>query len=329
MIWSAIVSGISLGLLAFSLLCVGIAEMIEPPADSRGSIAFVSSRDGNPEIYVMDVDRNLVRRLTRNAAIDLRPAWSPDGKQIAFYSNRDGYWNLYVMQSSGLNVRQITTSRRRSGNPAWSPDGTQIAFDSTIAGNLEIYVMNQGCIQKVGECQIKRMTQSTGPDQYPVWSPDGQEIAFESIRREQRDIYIINAACEGEPETQLIQASDDCNSQPRLLEIDYSSDKNPDWSPDGRHIVFASNQNERWGIYMMDANCDTLPDGCIGSSRVLTSPRLEATQPIWSRDGKYVIFESWVGATLELFLIDLSCVDCDPQRLTYNRTDDRLAAWWP
>ena len=329
MIWSAIVSGVAAGLLAFSLLCIGFAKAIPFPTSSRGSIAFVSSRDGNPEIYVMDIDRNYIHRLTHNPAIDLRPAWSPDGKQIAFYSNRNGSWNIYVMQSSGLNVRQITTSRHRSGNPAWSPDGTQIAFDSTIAGNLEIYVMNQGCIQKIGLCHIKRMTHNTGPDQYPVWSPDGQEIAFESLRSERRNIYVINANCEGEPETQLVKNGDTCSLEPRLLEINFTSDKNPDWSPDGRHIVFASNQNERWGIYMMDADCDTLPDGCSSSSRALTSPRLEALQPIWSRDGKYVIFESWVGATLELFLIDLLCVDCGPQRLTYNRVDDRLAAWWP
>jgi TolB protein len=189
--------------------------------------------------------------------------------------------------------------------------------------------MNQGCIQKVDVCQIRRLTYHTGPDQYPAWSPDGTQIAFESIRGEQRNIYVVNLLCEIETETWTVEEEGSCESQTRLLEIDHASDKSPVWSPDGRQIVFASNQGERWGIYIMDANCDTLPDGCRGSSRALTNLRLEATQPIWSRDGKYIIFESWVDANQELFLIDLACVDCEPQRLTYNRADDRLAAWWP
>src|SRR5205823_5669879 len=97
-------------------------------------IAFVSTRDGNPEIYTMDADGSHQTRLTNHSARDLFPSWSPDGTKIAFQSDRDKFGgvqesqpNIFVMDADGSNVTQLTTS----GNalqPDWSPDGTKIAY---------------------------------------------------------------------------------------------------------------------------------------------------------------------------------------------------------
>ena len=57
---------------------------------ANGKIAFVSDRDGNDEIYVMTATGSGVTRLTNNAAVDISPRWSPDGKKIVFASDRDG-----------------------------------------------------------------------------------------------------------------------------------------------------------------------------------------------------------------------------------------------
>src|SRR5437016_4483694 len=68
---------------------------------AEGRIAFVSNRDGNNEIYVMDANGSGVTRLTNNAAGDSGPAWSPDGTQIAFSSSRDGNAEIYAMNADG------------------------------------------------------------------------------------------------------------------------------------------------------------------------------------------------------------------------------------
>ena len=72
-----------------------------PLGGGSGLIAFVSDRDGNQEIYVMNADGSGLTSLTNNAADDYDPAWSPDGRQIAFYSDRDGNWEIYLMNADG------------------------------------------------------------------------------------------------------------------------------------------------------------------------------------------------------------------------------------
>ena len=72
-------------------------------------IAFTSSRDGNPELYVMNRDGSNIRRLTNNPAIDTTPTWSPTGAQIAFTSDRTGSPQIYVMGADGLNLRRVTS----------------------------------------------------------------------------------------------------------------------------------------------------------------------------------------------------------------------------
>jgi tetratricopeptide (TPR) repeat protein len=77
------------------------------PAAHGDKIAFMSNRNGNWEIYVMDDDGSGVKRLTNNTAQDGLPTWSPDGKTIAFASDRDGVWSVWAMDPSGANQRKL------------------------------------------------------------------------------------------------------------------------------------------------------------------------------------------------------------------------------
>lgn len=68
----------------------------------NGKIAFMSSRDGNSEIYTMNADGSTQTNISNNAAADVYPAWSPDGTQIVFESGRDGNPEIYKGLAAGL-----------------------------------------------------------------------------------------------------------------------------------------------------------------------------------------------------------------------------------
>ncbi|HID63026.1 MAG TPA: DUF5050 domain-containing protein, partial [Anaerolineae bacterium] len=194
-------------------------------------IVFVSTRDGNREIYVMDADGRNQVNLTNHPADDWMPSWSPDGERIAFVSYRDGNWEIYVMGTDGSGVTRLTEDEADDWTPSWSPDAAEIAFCSTRDGNWEIYAMDSN-----GSPPI-RLTEHPENDIAPTWSPDGQWIAFESTRNGSSEIYVMDRNGE-----QLRNLSND----------PMADDHGPSWSPDGSRIVFYSIRDGDWDIYAMN-----------------------------------------------------------------------------
>ena len=147
-----------------ALLSVVSACGCQPqPAGNR--IAFVSDRDGNFEIYMMNADGSNQTRLTNNPAEDGMPAWSPDGSCLAFNSDRDGNFEIYVMDADGSNQTRLTNDPGWDTMPAWSPDGSCLAFNSDRDGKSEIYVMDAD-----GSNQ-RNLTNNPAWDGDPAWSP--------------------------------------------------------------------------------------------------------------------------------------------------------------
>ena len=106
-------------------------------------IAFVSNRDGNSEIYVVNADGSGTTRLTNNDAGDGSPALSPDGQRIVFTSRRDDFFlEIYAVNADGTGLTRLTNNNAHDWRPAWSPDGRRIAFISDRDGNKEIYAVS-------------------------------------------------------------------------------------------------------------------------------------------------------------------------------------------
>jgi len=116
----------------------------EPAFSPDGSrIAFVSTRDGQPEIYVMDADGSNVARLTNSPAPDGDPSFTADGQAVAFHSPRTGHRQVFMQSITSSDAIQLTHEPADNSQPAVSPDGETIAFVSTRDGNDDIWLMSR------------------------------------------------------------------------------------------------------------------------------------------------------------------------------------------
>ena len=166
--------------IALLLLNSGLTAWAEAPSTAK--VVFMSKRDGNAEIYVMNPDGSKQVNLTQHPAADYHPTWSPNGKQILFSSDRDGIFDLYLMDPDGTNVRKVFKSSKYRWDPAWSPDGKRIAYAQGDPGkaklqfglrfvpyaDLTIYVATPN-----GD-SVEKLTDGFNPS----WSPNGDAIAF-------------------------------------------------------------------------------------------------------------------------------------------------------
>jgi TolB protein len=176
-------------------------------------LAFMSSQNGDPEIYMINADGSHLHRITDSPGVNTSPAWNPKtGKEMVFVSDRggDGVPVLYQMNSDGTNVAKINLPDMGYViDPAWSPNGQLIAFSwRRPSGNYDIYIMD------IVSHQLVELTKDEARNERPSWAPDGRHLVFESTRTGTRQIWSMLAD----------------GSQPHQLTFG-GQNESPNWSP--------------------------------------------------------------------------------------------------
>jgi TolB protein len=174
----------------------------EPSVAPDGKqMAFVSSRDGDPEIYVMDLGSGATRRLTIFHKEDWGPQWSPDGRFIAFLSSREGRARVFVVRPDGTDTHAVSGSADtgEERDIAWSPDGKALVFVGRSArGEARIWKVTMDAGAPVA------LTDGASKDDQPAWSPDGKYLAYVSQKAGNAELFLMRA--DGSGKTQLTRA---------------------------------------------------------------------------------------------------------------------------
>jgi len=289
---------LSLTFVLFSIACSDGPSGSKEALFGPHTIAFVSTRDGNTEIYAMNPDGSNQTRLTNNSAREGRPVWSPDGTKIAFRSDRDGNEELYIMGFDGSNQTNVTNLPGEEWFVSWSPDSTKIAFEQTNVDNSgrggddDLYVVNAD-----GSNRTMLMSSST----MDGWSPDSSKIAFTSYRYGNNDLYIATVG----------------GSEPKKISSGPGSMWFGSWSPDSTKISFRSRQGENFGAYIINAD---------GSGLTRLSNDREGVSS-WSSDGTRIAFAKKTDRVYEIYVMNID--GSGTTRLTDNTAWDLFPLWSP
>lgn len=272
----------------------------------NGKIAFMSYRDGDGEIFVMNPDGTGVTQLTFNTIFDSSPSWSADGSKIVFVRDDGSDFEIWSMNDDGSNQQQLTNNDDDHRWPAWSPDGSKIVYQKFTVppDNWDIWVMNAD-----GSSQTK-LYDSGHDDEMPVWSPRGFKIAltqYDSTSNSDQ-IWVINT--DGTNPMQITSPPDNTN------------DRAPDWFPDGSKIVFARpGQSPTNEIWVVDA------DG--GNPTRITSGETHFA-PAWSPDGSQIVFvHDSFEEQIHLEIYTMNADGSNQTPLTSNLTPDDAPDWQP
>jgi Tol biopolymer transport system component len=240
-------------------------------------VVFTSNRDGNKNIYSINIDSTGLTRLTSYSGSDFYPEASPDGHKIAYASDIGGIWQIMVMDWDGKNKKQITHNSFRCGYPSWSFDGKYIYFEAYVNGDWELYRINSD-----GTGQKRLTFNSTYNDWHPNGHPFKYEIIYESGITGKENIYVMNHSGSG------IRKIGGSGPRRRV----------PDVSNDGTKITYMRYSGNNSDIWIMDYSGQN-------ETKLTSNPDWDG-HPSFSPDDKYIIYDEIKGSREDLIIIDIS-----------------------
>ncbi len=202
-----------------------VEPIISPSWSPNGNqLAYVSFESRKPVVYVHDVDTGKRRLVANFKGSNSAPAWSPDGKTLALTLSRDGGSQLFLLDvgNSSAEPRRLATSTAIDTEPVFTADGRLIYFVSDRGGSPQIYKI------PASGGNAERITFTGSYNISPTLSPDGRWLAYISRVAGAFKLHI-----------------QDLSTGQVLALTETMADENPSFAPNGRMIIYATQQQGR------------------------------------------------------------------------------------
>ncbi|MEP7383437.1 MAG: CehA/McbA family metallohydrolase [Gemmatimonadota bacterium] len=292
------------------------------PQLTSGPSAAAWSPDGTELVYSrrgtlwrQRVDSDRAVQLTDSGGYDYQPDWSPDGSRVAFVRYTGTTIQLCLLDLASGVTRVLRDDGAVHLEPRWSPDGTRLAWVATsFEGRFHVFVApvigdSLGAPRRITEDRDSGLPRYyySPFDHYlsPTWSPDGRELLLVSNRGR---IWGTG----GIWRLPVDRASGDTTATGVAMRLVFDEETmwkaRPDWSRDGRRVVYASYAGRQWHQLWL-TTADPRTDGATtplgGEPLQLTYGDFDATNPRWSPDGRHIAYISNESGNTALWIIDL------------------------
>ena len=210
-------------------------------------LAFAAQIGGQDALYILDVEKNRVRRKLR---FDLNgisnPTWSPDGSRLVFTGLDGGISDLFVTDLDG-NLERLTNDRYADLLPSWSPDGKTIAFSTDRGEETDFDRLKYGnlrvALYHLDTREIEILPhQDAGKNLNPVWAPDGGSLVWVSDRTGTDNLYLFELG-----ERQLYRISDVLSGVIGITALSPALS----WARNGR-LLFIYFEQAGYNLYAVD-----------------------------------------------------------------------------
>lgn len=183
-----------------------------------GTRVALDARDEQNDIWIWDLARQTLQRLTNDPGMNRSPTWTPDGKRVAFTAERDGVESVYWQAADGSgSMERLSSGTTLQFPQAFSPDGSLLVFSSPQTTPMDLGAIALGATRTETMLLHSRASETNAE-----FSPDGRWLAYMSDESGRREVYVRPFP---NVETARRQVSTDGGTRPL-------------WSRDGRELFY-------------------------------------------------------------------------------------------
>jgi Tol biopolymer transport system component/DNA-binding winged helix-turn-helix (wHTH) protein len=283
-----------------------ISPAFSPGAGDRVAFAWRGAQQNNWDIYVQVVGAGNPLRLTEHPASEHNPAWSPDGRFVAFARFEKGKCEIRKVPAlGGAEVKLADCEFNEVPALAWSPDGRWLAWPDRANADEPFRIV-------LFELESSQKRVLTAP---PVGSLGDLDLAFAP---DSQSLAFLRSPVPGVEDAWIVNLS---GGEPRRVTTDNVKVHGVDWTPDGRHLIYASNRGGLFSLWRSSIEGGEPQSLGVGGGNT--------DAPTVAPDGKRIAYELWQDEA-NIYRLDLKQPsDAQATKLLFSTRWDWNPAYSP